>query len=151
MIEALRPFVGVWRGEGRGGYPTVDDFAYREEIALVDVGKPWLSYSSRTWALGDGRALHWEGGFWREGPGGAVEAVLALTTGHVEIDAGYVRDARLELTSSLYARTPTAKDVTEVRRLYEVDGDGLRYTLEMAALGQPLVWHLTATLDRVRT
>jgi len=44
--------------------------------------------------------------------------------------------------------TPTAKDVREVRRVYEVRDDALWYRIDMAAVGQPLGFHLEATLER---
>jgi hypothetical protein len=48
--------------------------------------------------------------------------------------------------------TPTAEDdVTALRRRVEVDGDVLRYTLDMAACGNPLVRHLEAELRRTGT
>jgi THAP4-like, heme-binding beta-barrel domain len=148
-VEALAFLLGKWQGEGRGDYPTIEEFGYREEMTFGHVGKPFVSYTQRTWALDDGRPLHTEAGYLRPQPEGRVELVLARPSGLVEVDEGVVSDGRVELRSSLVARTPSAKDVTEVRRVVDVDGDVMRYQLEMAAVGQPRQFHLEAELRRV--
>jgi nitrobindin-like protein len=148
-VEALAFLLGEWRGEGRGEYPTIQGFSYREEVTFGHVGKPFVSYTQRTWALDDGRPLHSESGYLRPQPGGRVELVLAQPSGLVEVDEGVVRGGRIELTSTLVARTPSAKEVTEVRRILDVDGDVLRYQLEMAAVGQPRQFHLEGELRRI--
>jgi hypothetical protein len=148
-VEVLAFLLGEWRGEGRGEYPTIEDFGYREEVVFGHVGKPFVSYTQRTWALDDGRPLHTEAGYLRPQPGGHLELVIARPSGLVEVDEGFVRDRRVELTSTLIARTPTAKEVTDVRRILDVDGDVMRYQLEMAAVGQPRQFHLEAQLRRI--
>jgi hypothetical protein len=46
------------------------------------------------------------------------------------------------------AGTATAKRVTALQRHFELDGDRLSYTLDMAAVGQPLQHHLAAEFHR---
>jgi hypothetical protein len=53
---------GTWRGEGKGEYPTIQPFAYGEEVRLWHVGKPFLAFTQRTWSLDDERPLHAEMG-----------------------------------------------------------------------------------------
>lgn len=148
--EVLAFLLGEWRGEGRGTFPTIEDFAYLEHATFGHVGKPFVSYSQRTWARDDGRPLHTEAGYLRPQPGGRVELVLAQPSGLVEVDEGDVRGGHLELTSTHVARTRSAKEVSAVRRVIDVDRDVMRYRLEMAAVGQPRQFHLEAELRRVQ-
>jgi hypothetical protein len=148
-LTALAVLLGEWRGEGNGAYPNIDDFAYREEATFGHVGKPFLTYSQSTWRLPGGEVSHREAGFWRPQPTGRVELVVAHPTGVVEVGEGTVRDGHFEVASTAIARTPSAKEVTELRRVVDVAGDTLRYRIEMAAVGQPLGFHLEAELHRV--
>ncbi|MDQ1370793.1 MAG: hypothetical protein QOF20_3146 [Acidimicrobiaceae bacterium] len=146
--RALEFLLGTWVGEGQGHYPTIATFGYREEARFWHVGKPFLAYSQRTWALDDGRPLHSETGYWRPKPDGVVELVIAIPTGHVEVDEGTLHGTTLVLSSRLVGATSTAKTVTGVTRQLAVDGDVLRYVVSMAAVGEPLQEHLTAELRR---
>jgi hypothetical protein len=142
--------LGTWRGEGTGVYPTISDFAYGEEIRFSEVGKPFLAYTQRTWALDDGRPLHAEAGYWRPQPEGRLEVVLAHPTGVTEIQEGTVGEDRIELKATVIGRTASAKEVVALTRTFERPGpDQLRYQVAMAAAGQPLQVHLTAELQRV--
>jgi len=148
-VVPLAGLLGTWRGEGVGEYPTIASFRYGEEVRFWHVGKPFLAYTQRTWSLDDDRPLHAESGFWRAKPGGVVEVVLAHPTGIVEVLEGRMDDGRIELGSTAVARTSTAKEVTALRRRFELHGDTLGYSLAMAAVGQALQHHLAATLRRV--
>lgn len=145
---ALAFLLGTWVGEGQGRYPTIAPFGYGEEVRFWQVGKPFLAYRQRTWALDDRSPLHTEAGYWRPKPLGAVELVLAMPSGHVEVEEGTVDGTTVTLTSRLVGATSTAKPVTALVRQLEVDGDVLRYVLSMAAMGQSLQQHLTAELHR---
>lgn len=148
-LVPLAFLLGTWRGEGVGGYPTLESFRYGEEVTFRHNGKPFLAYTQRTWALDDGRPLHAESGYWRGLPDGAVEVVLAHPTGIAEIYYGTVAGTRIDLATDVVARTVTAKEVTALTRLYGLVDGRLMYALDMAAVGQPLQSHLSATLDRV--
>lgn len=142
--------VGTWEGEGVGGYPTLEaDFAFGQRATFTAYGKPVLAYESRTWALDDGRPLHREAGFWRPQPNGAVEVMLALPTGIVEVLVGRVTGQRIELASDVVARSASAKEVTAETRLYGLVGTELMYAADLAAVGQPLSPHVSARLARV--
>jgi hypothetical protein len=147
-VAALAGLLGTWRGEGGGEYPTIASFGYGAEVGFWHIGKPFLAYAQRTWSLDDGRPLHTEAGYWRPKPGGVVEVVLSNPNGIVEVLEGHVDGGRIELDTTTVATTSTAKEVTALRRRFNLDGDILAYTVDMAAVGQPLQPHLSATLRR---
>ena len=148
-VAGLAFLLGTWRGAGHGEYPTITPFDYGEEVRFWHVGKPFLAYTQRTWALDDRRPLHAESGYWRGGADGRVEVTMAHPTGIVELLAGRVEGTRLELASTLVAGTATAKEVTELARIFAVRGEVLTYRVAMAAVGQPLTHHLAAELHRL--
>jgi hypothetical protein len=151
LPDALAWLIGDWQGDGRGSYPTISDFEYREEASFQHPrpDKPFLKYTQRTWLLPDDSLSHAEVGYLRATAEGRLEFVLALASGVVEVHNGTVIDGRLDFTSVTVAHTQTAKPVTEVHRTIERRGDDLWYQLEMAAVGLPRAYHCEATLHRV--
>jgi len=147
-IEPLAFLLGTWRGEGKGEYPTIQPFAYGEEVRFWHVGKPFVAYSQRTWALDDERPLHAEMGYWRPQPNGGLELILAHPFGISEIEIGAVTGHRIELMTHAIEGSPTAKDVTRVERSVHVTDDVLVYDLRMAAVGCVVTHHLHAELRR---
>lgn len=145
--------LGHWQGNGRGDYPTIDQFEFRQEIGFTHDGRPFLHYLSRTWLVdeqgNDVRPLALETGFFRPKPEGVLEVTLAHPTGFVEIYYGKVDGAKIEMATDAVVRTETAKEYTGGQRLYGlVEGD-LLWTFDMAAMGQSLQSHIWARLKRV--
>jgi len=151
----LLPLIGTWRGTGKGGYPTIRDFDYGQQVVFAHDGRPFLRYESRSWLLdADGqvtRPAAREVGWWRPGDGpDEVEVLLAHPTGIVEVYLGRATGAtRWELSTDVVARTKTAKEVAANRRLYGIVEGALLYAVDMAAMGLGLLPHLSARLERV--
>jgi hypothetical protein len=158
-LVPLAWLLGEWAGAGVVGYPTMDgDLRFGQEISFTHDGRPFVSYTSRTWLLDDDgatvRPLATETGYWRpagtaENGGTALEVLLVHPTGIIETYHGSVDGPRVELATDVVARTETAKEYNAAHRLYGlVEGD-LLWVMDMAAVGQPLTSHASARLKRV--
>jgi len=152
-LAPLAFLLGRWEGAGVGGYPTIESFQFGQEMVFSHNGKPFLSYTSRTWLLDAeghlGRPLATESGFWRPQAGNKVELLLAHPTGITEIYLGEITGNRVDLITDVVARTETAKEYSAGRRLYGLIGEDLGWAYDMAAVGQPLQSHISAQLKRV--
>ena len=149
-LSPLLGLIGTWRGRGRGDYPTIEPFDYLEEISLTPgPGKPFVRYDQRTRDATTDGPLHAETGYWRPIGGDGLELVLAQPTGIVERLCGTWDGVVADLRDDAVVGTPTAKSVSRTTRRFVLDGDVLRYTMAMEAVGQPLTHHLAAELRRV--
>ena len=151
LCELLAPLLGTWRGRGQGSYPTIDDFAYAEELVFGHAGKPFLSMVQRSRALLTGEPLHAEAGYLRALGDGTVELTVAQPSGIVEVDVGSVTETSdglvIELESTQVGLTPTAKSVTAVQRRLHLAGETLVSELWMAAVGEAdLIHHVRSEL-----
>jgi len=155
ILGPVAALIGTWRGTGEGHYPTIDDFAYVEEVEIVWPGRHFLAYVQRTRHPGTDAPMHAEVGYVRPIAEGGIEFVLAHPTGVVEVEEGRVRvegPERLvvELSSTSVATTATATRVRALRRTFVLEGDTLRYDLWMSHGATVDGHHLRATLERVR-
>lgn len=157
-LLALLPYIGQWRGRGRGGFPTIEDFDYAQELRISHDGRPFLHYESRAWLLDEQsqpiRPAMREVGWWRPvmEDGRAtdeIEALLTNPTGIMELYLGRVTGTQLEMATDAVLRTATAKEVTAGHRLYGIVEGALLYAQDMAAVGHGLTPHLSARLIRV--
>ncbi|MEV5276889.1 FABP family protein [Streptomyces sp. NPDC051994] len=154
LLAPVTGLLGTWHGRGRGGYPTLaEDFGYAQEVTFSHDGRPFLRYEARAWLVdADGAPLRpsaRESGWWRLQPDGRVEALITQPTGIAEIAVGRASDNAVDLATHEVALTPTAKEVNGTRRRYVLTDDGtLTFVHDLAAVGQPLQHHLSASLRR---
>lgn len=163
LPEVVRPFswlLGQWVGVGLGQYPTIDDFRFGQEVSFTNDGRPFLAYYSRSWLLDDAgervRPLGTEAGFFRPQPDNGLEVTLAHPTGFAELWSGRltvqsienaeITAAYIEMRTDAVARSLTAKEYTDGHRLYGIREGRLHWTFDMAAVGQEMGNHLSATL-----
>jgi hypothetical protein len=109
-LAPLLFLLGRWEGEGVGGYPTIESFAFGQEITFGHNGKPFLIYTSRAWLLdAEGvavRPLATEAGFWRPQPEGKLEVVLAHPTGVTEIYLGELTGTKMKCRRTSWRGPP---------------------------------------------
>lgn len=150
-IEPYAALIGTWQGEAKGYYPTIKDFAYRDEWVITDMGsKPFLTFTERTWNAA-GVLMHVEVFYLRFPAPGRCEIVGAIPTGQSEIGSGTVEITANGVTISTQAgvtNTETAKQVEAIERDFILTGDTLTYVMRMAAVDQPLTEHLRVELSR---
>ncbi|HEX5597822.1 MAG TPA: FABP family protein [Micromonosporaceae bacterium] len=157
-LLGLLPYIGVWRGRGRGGFPSIEDFDYAQEVRISHDGRPFLHYESRSWILdAESRPVRpsaREIGWWRPvmADGTAtddIEALMMSPTGIMELYIGRVTGTQIEMVTDAVVRTATAKEVTAGHRLFGIVEGALLYAQEMAAMGHALAPHLSARLIRI--
>jgi THAP4-like, heme-binding beta-barrel domain len=147
-LEPLAWLLGTWRGEGKGIYPTIDDFDYAEESRFWHNGRPVMAYAQRTWSPATDAPMHSEMGFLRPQRDGSIEIVVTHSFGVVEMGTGTISDGLIEVQSTSFTSTPTAKRVEGLIRRYSHEGDALVYEIDMAFGAEALQNHLRATLRR---
>lgn len=151
-VAHLSFLLGTWRGRGSGIYPTIESFDYLEEVTFGHVGKPFLAYSQKTRHAETDLPLHAETGYLRPVGSDRLELVIAQPTGIVELHEGVFHATEsggsFALATTAVQLTASARPVDHVTRSLQIDGDVMDYQVDMAAVGEELQRHLTATLQR---
>ena len=144
--------LGAWHGNGHGDYPTIEPFAFEQDVVFAHDGRPFLHYFSRTWVTEEnGERIQpgaMETGFLRPAGEGKLELVMAHPTGYAEIWHGEIDGAKLTLSTDVVARTVSSKEYTAGQRMYGLVEGSLMYAFDMAAVGQPMQSHLWGKLER---
>lgn len=157
-LAALRPLLGLWEGGGQAGFPTIGAYEYVERLHFTtEPDRDAIHFEQRARHRPVGTetygASHWESGFLRVPAPGVVEWTNAQDNGRLEV-------ARLVLTvepEGLLLAGDTTHFLNDprmlkARREIRVQGDTLRYRLEMATTRvDALTVHLTAELRRTAT
>jgi len=151
--QVLNLLEGIWRGEGRGQFPTVTSFDYRETLIFTRRDEKTLAYEQRTQKRYDGQTewleSHWENGFIRVLDNGALELTSAQI-GRTEVLIGSIETLgnliRIHFVSKTITNDPRL--ISSVRTI-ELESDSLRYEMEMQTTEvNQLTGHLKITLQR---
>ncbi|XP_030965724.1 UPF0678 fatty acid-binding protein-like protein At1g79260 [Quercus lobata] len=148
-IAPISYLLGTWRGQGEGGFPTINSFSYIEELHFShNSSKPVIAYSQKTWKLHSGEPMHSESGYWRPRPDGTIEVVIAQSTGLVEVLKGEydAEEKVIRLQSELVGN---ASKVEKITRIFQLIGGDLSYVVQMATNATSLQPHLKASLKKL--
>jgi len=146
---------GTWTGEGRGEFPGVISFGYRETLTFTRRDENSLIYEQKTQKLYDGQTeyvpSHAETGFIRVLENGEIELVSAQT-GRNEVLIGSIKPVgtmfRIHFESKSITNDPRMIAST---RTFELEGDTLRYEMGMHTTKvMQLTPHLKIALQRVK-
>jgi hypothetical protein len=126
---------GTWKGEGRGQFPTVTSFDYRETLTFTPRDEKTLAYEQRTQKRYDGQTewleSHWESGFLRLLENDELELTSAQI-GRTEVLAGSIESMdtmfRIHFVSKTITNDPR---MVSSARIFELEGDSLRYVVKM--------------------
>ena len=153
-IQVLDLLAGTWKGEGRGGYPGVTSFGYRETLIFTRRDEKTLAYEQRAQKCYDGQTewfeSHWESGFIRILDTGELELVSAQI-GRSEVLSGTIETLdspfRIRFVSKAFINDPR---MVSSARVFELEGDTLRYEMDMQTTKvNQLTPHLKITLQRM--
>ncbi|HLO30820.1 MAG TPA: FABP family protein [Anaerolineales bacterium] len=147
---------GTWRGEGRGQFPGVTSFDYRETLVFTRRDEKTLAYEQRTQKLYDGQTeylqSHWESGFISILENEDLQLVNIQIGGRNEILAGTVESLgslfRIHFLSKSLNNDPR---MVSSARTFELEGDTLRYEMEMQTTKvNQSTPHLKIALQRIK-
>ncbi len=126
---------GIWSGEGRGEFPTVTSFDYRETLTFTHRDEKILAYEQRTQKRYDGQTewleSHWENGFIRILENSELELTSAQI-GRTEVLIGSIESIDAMFRINFVSKTITNDSrMVSSARTFELEGDTLRYEMEM--------------------
>ena len=153
--QVLHFLEGTWTGEGRGEFPRVTSFAYRETLRFSRQDENSLGYEQKTQKCYDGQTeyipSHAETGSISIREDGELELV-SIQMGRNEVLAGSVGllegSIRIRFVSKSITDDPR---MISSARTFELDGDTLRYEMGMHTTKvERLMPHLKITLQHIR-
>jgi hypothetical protein len=145
---------GTWRGEGKGGFPTITSFDYIEKVSFERRDENSLFYMQRTEKRVDGQdesvTSHWESGFIRVLTDSELELANVQSGGRGEVLIGAIAriGRRIKLDFKSISVTNDERMVASARTI-EIDGNELHYEMTMHTTRvDELTRHLVADLRR---
>ena len=154
-FQILSLLEGTWVGEGRGEFPGVTSFNYRETLTFTRRDENSLTYEQKTQKLYDGQTeyvpSHAETGSIRILENGELELASAQT-GRNEVLIGSTEPVGVMFRIQFVSKSIT-DDLRMISsaRTFELERDTLRYEMGMHTTKvERLTPHLKIVLQRVK-
>jgi hypothetical protein len=154
--QVLDLLAGTWKGEGRGQFPGVTSFGYRETLVFTRRDEKILAYEQRTQKLYDGQTeylqSHWENGFISILENGDLQMVNIQIGGRNEILIGNI-EVREDMFRVHFVSKALNNDPRMISsaRTFELENDTLRYEMEMHTTKvTQSTSHLKIALQRIK-
>lgn len=149
----LSQLIGVWKGSGRGEFPTIEPFTYREVFEVTEaVAGQSLHYRQWTWraSVEPETISHIETGFINLAPEAGVEILNAQGTDRVELLSGSMERTMVGFNISLRSKSIVGDDrMIASWREWQLAADGFSYSMGMSTGVVPDgAHHLSAELRR---
>ncbi len=155
-FQVLDQLEGTWKGEGRGQFPGVTSFQFRETLVFTRRDQQTLAYEQRTQKLYDGQTeylqSHWENGFISILEDGKLQLVNIQSGGRNEILVGTIEPIESAFRIHFVSKTLNndARMISSAR-IFELNADSLHYDMEMQTTKvDRSMSHLSITLQRVK-
>lgn len=150
LLEPFRFLIGTWSGLGTGLWDPAHPFSYREVLVLEPVpDRALIHLSQRTVAADTGFLSHSEQGYLRLFPGGAIELLVAVPAGYLELHHGRLEGHRLTFELLSLTVSPTARPLGRTLRSLELLQERLHHIIQIGVgetVPQP---HVSSVLERV--
>ena len=151
-LVPLAWLIGTWAGAGVGGYPTVEEFRFGQEVVFAHDGRPFLATAA---APGCSTTTASSYVRWPRSRGSGGRSPTARSrwrsshpTGYSELWIGTVEGPASSSRPTSSSAPRRSKEYSAGHRLYGlVEGD-LAWAFDMAAVGQPIQPHVSARLKR---
>ncbi len=141
----LNYLVGNWAGNGRGYFPTISSFEYRETVVFTWRDQTTLFFDQRTekrYNAGEPfEVSHWESGFIRILDNDQLEMINAQSGGRAEVLTGHV----IASAPQIELHFTSTQEINDARmiatsRTFQVTETQLNYQM----------WMHTTTVDHIQ-
>lgn len=145
-----RELAGTWKGTGKGRYPTIADFEYKEIFRIEQISpRPLFHFLQETRFIDSGEPLHYESGFIVVQEDGNVLLNTAQDGGRVEVLTGTIKTDTTALTieceSLLFGND---ERLVKTRRVYTINNGALSFRMYMQTGRTDLTQHLESKLTK---